>query len=210
MTPPRISRDYMSDDELARARNAMLAYTSMLGTLQYRFTKDDDLEAVRALRRDEDAMGAVLGILVTEIRQREIDDFELNAPYPEDEGENEMREDPRVVFHQHPSGDRHRVSASEVAESERAIQHFERTVINHKDGDPRNNDLSNLELVEHPEWDRTYRVGDPDPTPQGWVEGFPFCADIRDGAVCTWGESHRGDHVAGDTEVIIEIWSREA
>lgn len=70
----RISRDYLSDETIARARKAMLAQLSMIGAMTHRFR--DDYEIVDELKRDDEALCSVLGILIGEEHARSIEDRE--------------------------------------------------------------------------------------------------------------------------------------
>lgn len=70
--PARISREHLSDDSLSRAVAMMGAQLSQLGSLIHRYREDPDVEYT--MRRDDDALCDVLGILLYERRMRGIED----------------------------------------------------------------------------------------------------------------------------------------
>lgn len=70
--PARISREHLTDESLNRARLMLLTQVSSLGTLMHRYK--DDTEVVYALKKDEDALLDVLGILIGEQRMRRFED----------------------------------------------------------------------------------------------------------------------------------------
>lgn len=70
--PARISRQYLSDDSLNRAKKMLTAQVSTLGTLIHRYA--DSPEVSYELSRDDDAVSDVLGILLYEQRMRRIED----------------------------------------------------------------------------------------------------------------------------------------
>lgn len=74
----RISRQYLSDDSLDRARQMILAQLSTLGTLRHRYREDPEVEY--ALGRDENALSDVLGILLIEQRERRYEDADAALP----------------------------------------------------------------------------------------------------------------------------------
>jgi hypothetical protein len=75
-----VSRDDFTDDELSRACAALLAQTSILGAMQHRFGKVGAVEAIEELKKDEDAIGFVLGMLLQEQVERRKDDAEMAKP----------------------------------------------------------------------------------------------------------------------------------
>lgn len=67
--------------------------------------------------------------------------------------------------------------------------------------------------------DVKYKVGDPDPTPDGLGANGPsgYCAAETDSKHskygshvtygCTWPDGHEGNHVAGDGDTILAVWA---
>lgn len=81
MTLPRISRNDLNDDELSRACSSLLAYSSMLGGLQHRLLNMENTdEMINELRKDDDAVLIVLGMLEREQVARRKDDREATLP----------------------------------------------------------------------------------------------------------------------------------
>lgn len=81
MTLPRISRIDLNDDELSRACSSLLAYSSMLGGLQHRLLNMENTdEMINELRKDDDAVLIVLGMLEREQVARRKDDREATLP----------------------------------------------------------------------------------------------------------------------------------
>lgn len=79
MSTGRVPRDYLPDDQLARARASLLVHLTGLGQLQHRFEEDGYDGAAELIRADYDAVSAVLGLLVHEQRRRGHDDREAAA-----------------------------------------------------------------------------------------------------------------------------------
>ena len=52
----------------------------------------------------------------------------------------------------------------------------------------------------------TYRVMDPDPTPNGLTVAESCQAYDPSGFVCTWPRGHDGDHVAGGGGIVCATW----
>lgn len=71
----RISREHLSDESLNRARMALLQQLSTIGATLHRFR--DNSEITYEVKKDEDAVCDVLGILLHEQRMREIEDADM-------------------------------------------------------------------------------------------------------------------------------------
>lgn len=70
--PARISRQFLTDEALDRAKKMLTAQVTALGPLIHRYS--DNAEVANELSRDEDALSHLLGILLYEQRMRRIED----------------------------------------------------------------------------------------------------------------------------------------
>lgn len=55
--------------------------------------------------------------------------------------------------------------------------------------------------------DGVVRAGDPDPTPDMPVDDYCGTLGPHEHRSCTWPVGHEGPHVAGNGQIVMEVWS---